>query len=813
MALLRRGLRHPGPVRRDLGAGAHAPAAPSPEYQIKAIFLFQFAQFVEWPARAFHGAHDPLVIGVCGEDPFGSFLDEAVRGEKIGERPLVVRRYRRGEDIADCHILFISRSESGQLDQILARLKGRSVLTVGDMEQFQPPRGNRALRHPRQQDPASDQRRGCQGLRVDDQLQAPAAGHDRDDAEGLAMAFRDTPIRSKLTIIIMATSGVVLLLTCAAFLAYEIFAFRQGSVRELSTLGQIVATNSTAALAFDNQSDATEILGALKAERHIVAAALYDRRGDVFAQYPAAAPPATVPTRPGADGYSFGRNRLSGFEPIVQIKGSERLGTLYLESDLEAMFERLRLYGLIALLVVTVSFLVAYALSRKLQRQISRPILALAETARAVSDRGDYAVRAQKQRGDELGLLTDAFNQMLGQIQEQNLALQRAYDDLRQTQQAIMQQERLRALGEMASGIAHDINNALSPASLYAESLLEREPDLSARSREYLTTIQQAIDNVAQTVSRLREFYRKHEPQLALAPFDLNQLAGQVAELTRARWGDMAQQRGAGIELKRELESGLPPILGVESEIRDALINLIFNAVDAMPEGGTITLRTRLASTSQVCIEVIDTGVGMDEETKRRCLEPFFTTKGERGTGLGLAMVYGTLRRHSGEIEIESTVGLGTTVRLLFPLSPAAMEPDGGSAAAPAPHSRLRLLVVDDDALLLKSLVETLQDDGHEVLAANGGQAGIDAFHAAKVAGRPFAAVFTDLGMPQVDGRRVAEAVKAASPATPVFLVTGWGQRMAGWGDTLSHVDRVLNKPPKLRELREAVASVPPAAA
>lgn len=135
MALLKRGFAILA-LFVAISAGAHAPAAPSPEYQIKAIFLFHFAQFVEWPERAFHGAHDPLVIGVCGEDPFGTFLDEAVRGEKIGEHPLVVRRYSRVEDIADCQILFISRSVSGQLDQILGRLKGRSVLTVGDLESF-----------------------------------------------------------------------------------------------------------------------------------------------------------------------------------------------------------------------------------------------------------------------------------------------------------------------------------------------------------------------------------------------------------------------------------------------------------------------------------------------------------------------------------------------------------------------------------------------------------------------------------------------------------------------------------------------------
>src|SRR4029077_12738504 len=253
--------------------------------------------------------------------------------------------------------------------------------------------------------------------------------------------------------------------------------------------------------------------------------------------------------------------------------------------------------------------------------------------------------------------------------------LQRAYDDLRQSQQAILQQERLRALGEMASGIAHDINNAISPAALYTESLLEREPGLSERARSCLTTIQIAIEDVAETVSRMREFYRPAETEMVLSRVACNRVLEQVINLTRARWSDLPQQRGVVIELRTELTEELPQIMGSEVELRDALTNLIFNAVDAMPEGGTLTLRTRLLTsgtraaddvTRYVQLEVADTGIGMDEETRRRCLEPFYTTKGERGTGLGLAMVYGMVQRHSAQLEIESTAGKGTTVRLCF---------------------------------------------------------------------------------------------------------------------------------------------------
>jgi PAS domain S-box-containing protein len=389
-------------------------------------------------------------------------------------------------------------------------------------------------------------------------------------------------------------------------------------------------------------------------------------------------------------------------------------------------------------------------------------------------------------------------------------ALQIAYDDLRQTQQVVMQQERLRALGQMASGIAHDINNAISPVALYTDSLLEKEPNLSTQGRSQLETIQTAIQDVAATVARMREFYRQREPQLTHTAVHLNPLVQQVVDLTRARWSDMPQQRGIVIHLHTELAHDPPAIMGIESEIRETLTNLIFNAVDAMAEGGTLTLRTQVLGgvsdlSRQVRIEVSDTGIGMDEEARRRCLEPFFTTKGERGTGLGLAMVYGMVQRHGAEIDIESALSQGTTVRLSFTAPRSATPAPTQSTTAHAMPPPLRILVVDDDPLLLKSLRETLEGDGHTILTANGGQNGIDLFRSAQNDKQTFDAVMTDLGMPHVDGRQVAAFVKAASPCTPVILLTGWGHRLMAEGDLPAHVDILLSKPPKLRELREAL--------
>jgi CheY-like chemotaxis protein len=193
----------------------------------------------------------------------------------------------------------------------------------------------------------------------------------------------------------------------------------------------------------------------------------------------------------------------------------------------------------------------------------------------------------------------------------------------------------------------------------------------------------------------------------------------------------------------------------------------------------------------------------MSEDVRARCLEPFFTTKGERGTGLGLAMVYGMAHRHDAELQIESVQGKGTTLRLMFPAATAAAAQARASAA---PASReLRVLIIDDDPLLLRSVRDALEGEGHTVEAAGGGQAGIDAFAAAMRRGAPFDFVLTDLGMPHVDGRKVAAAVKAASPKTPVVLLTGWGHRLLATHDVPPHVDRVISKPPKLSELRQAL--------
>jgi CheY-like chemotaxis protein/anti-sigma regulatory factor (Ser/Thr protein kinase) len=378
-----------------------------------------------------------------------------------------------------------------------------------------------------------------------------------------------------------------------------------------------------------------------------------------------------------------------------------------------------------------------------------------------------------------------------------------------------MQHERLRALGQMAGGIAHNINNAISPISIYTDLLLEDEPDLSATAREYLETIQRAIRDVALTVEGMREFYRKRPAEVVLGLVNLNEIVQHALDLTRARWSDIQQQRGAAIHATAELDPQQPVVWGLASELREALINLIFNAVDAMPDGGALTLRTRVVNgggRNTAHIEVADTGVGMDDDLRRRCFEPFVTTKGERGTGLGLALVYGVVQRHNARIEIDTQPRRGSTFRITF--LTATGEPAGshGGHEAAGPMVRLRILVVDDDPRLLESLGHALRSDGHAIEIADSGAAGIARFENALARGRPFDWVITDLGMPHVDGKKVAQAIKATSPATPVVLLTGWGHRLVAEDGVLPNVDHILSKPPRLSELRETLRRAHPVA-
>ena len=378
--------------------------------------------------------------------------------------------------------------------------------------------------------------------------------------------------------------------------------------------------------------------------------------------------------------------------------------------------------------------------------------------------------------------------------------LEAALAELKETQQRVVQQERLHALGRMASGIAHDFNNALAPIVGFSELLLNPSAATARKSHEYLQLIHMAATDGAEVVRRLREFYRYRDENDVFGPVRLNDIVQQVIAITKPRWKDQALGRGTQIQIVTKLDH-VGAISGSEAELREMLINLMFNAVDAIEGNGKITFRT-FRRGSSIAVQISDTGAGMSNEVRLRCLEPFFSTKADSGTGLGLAMVFGIVRRHDGEIEIESTPENGTTITVSFvPHDETKLtEP----AKTPARVSRpLRLLVVDDEPSIREVLTAILTEDSHEVTTASDGKAGLELFRSGQ-----WDLVLTDRAMPQMNGDQLAAAIKQIDPGVPVVLVTGFADVMHDVGDHPKAIDLVVRKPFTKESLRTAIAQV-----
>lgn len=410
--------------------------------------------------------------------------------------------------------------------------------------------------------------------------------------------------------------------------------------------------------------------------------------------------------------------------------------------------------------------------------------------------------------GEELAGAAMAFNDITERkmaqeaLQESNRHLAQALADLRDAQSKMIQQERLQALGQMASGIAHDFNNALSPILGFSEILLLSPADLDNkdRARKFLEIINTSAMDAANVVRRLRQFYRARDEQEVFLPLSVNQEIEQAIAMTAPKWKDQTQAAGKQVLVSLDAQD-VPPVDGNASEIRQALTNLILNAVDAMPGGGVLALRTRLEA-QHVLIEVCDTGAGMTEEVRERCLEPFFTTKGERGTGLGLAMVQGIIRRHEGAIDIQSKVGQGTTITIRLPAYSGERSKDAGTKP-PQLVCPLRILVVDDEPLVGAVTAEFLIADGHSVEIAADAPEGLRKFHAGQ-----FDLVITDRAMPDMPGDQVAAKIKDFAPGKPVIMLTGFGDLMKHSGERPPCVDKVISKPVTMSAIRSAIAEV-----
>ncbi len=475
------------------------------------------------------------------------------------------------------------------------------------------------------------------------------------------MNLRDLPIRRKLMLIMLVTTIVVMLLMRATFFTYEYLTFRQAMVRQVTMLGGILSANSAAALAFENSDDAREILSALAAEPHILAAALYDRNGRFFAGYPTGLPADAFPAAPGPDGHQFTDSALQGSYPILQK--DLRLGTLFLRFDTGTMLHEFLWGSLrIALVVMAVVLFAAYFLARSLQRQISAPVLELADAARAISERADYAVRVRKQGNDELGLLTDAFNRMLDRIQQLNQELERRV--IERTAQLEAANKELEAF---SYSVSHDLRAPLRHIDGFAGLLLKSDGKaLSERGRSHLATITSSAKQMGILIDDLLVFSQMGRSEMRHGLVDLQQLAQETIQ-------DLKAQNPAR-NIIWQL-SPLPTVRGDRPMLRQVFVNLLANAVKySGPRDPAIIAIAAVTdpASGELIVSVRDNGVGFDMAYAHKLFGVFqrlHRAEEFEGTGIGLANIRRIIGRHGGRTWAEGKPDEGATFYFSLPQS------------------------------------------------------------------------------------------------------------------------------------------------
>ena len=387
-------------------------------------------------------------------------------------------------------------------------------------------------------------------------------------------------------------------------------------------------------------------------------------------------------------------------------------------------------------------------------------------------------------------------------VRQRTQDLEQTLAELRATQQQRVEQERMRALGEMSSGIADDFKNQLTALLGYSDLLLLNDAQMlnnKTLARRYVENIRTAARESSVIVGRLREFARARTAGDVLLPVNLSKLVQETATLTQPRWRGQARAAGSTVAVRLDL-APVPDVLGNAAEWREVITQLIFNAVDAMPQGGTITLRTRRADDGRACLEVADTGIGMSDEIRRRCLEPFFTTKNEAGKGLGLSMVYGVVQRHEGALRIDTAPGDGVQISILLPTAATRVEDSRISEDVQRTGRSLRVLLVEDDPLVRETVTDYLRRDEHEVSTAATGREGLEKFAAGD-----YDLVVTDLALEELNGEGLATAIREHNETVPIILLTGFADKMLS---TDHRFDAVLHKPLVPAELWQAIARV-----
>jgi len=378
--------------------------------------------------------------------------------------------------------------------------------------------------------------------------------------------------------------------------------------------------------------------------------------------------------------------------------------------------------------------------------------------------------------------------------------------EMRKMEEKLIQSEKLRALGELSGGVAHDFNNMLTAILGRVELLKMNLESFSGKERrkispllkQSLEVIEKAASDGAETVRRVQEFSSMRADDKDFIHLDLNEVVNDALDFTRTRWKDEAELKGIKIQIKKEL-SPISSIMGKASELREVLTNLINNSLDAMPQGGRIKIKT-FEEDKCVFLKVEDTGIGMPVDVMKRVFDPFYTTKGPKSTGLGMSLSYSIITRHQGTISVDSQEGKGTTFTIMIPTERVKKIEEGEFKEFSKKERKANILVIEDEEDIKNLLSDILTSDGHKVTTASDGKEGIEVFKKGS-----FEIVFTDLGMPGMSGWEVASSIKKLCPEVIVIIITGWGIQHDKDKQKKSGVDMIVNKPFKLNHLLKLI--------